>query len=319
MNNPMPDFPKVGIVGAGHVGATTAFLLLLRDLADVALIDVVEGLPQGKALDMMQARPTLGFESRVDGGNSYSLLAGADVVVITAGLPRKPGMTRADLLEANAKIVSEVVSNVVSAAPDSLIVVVTNPLDVMAYLAWKAGGLDATRVIGMGGVLDASRFCYYISERLGLLPVNVNAMVLGSHGEKMVPLVSETEADGMPLVELAGEETARELAEKTRNGGAEVVSLLKTGSAFYAPAAAILRTVQAILADEKALLPASTLLDGEYGLTDLFLGVPARIGASGVEEIVELELDEGERAALTASAAEVREGIGQLRQMGVLS
>ncbi|RJQ54476.1 MAG: malate dehydrogenase [Actinobacteria bacterium] len=315
----MRGLPKVGIVGAGQVGATAALLLVVRDLADVTLIDVVEGLPQGKALDMMQSRAVLCFEPRVEGSNSYEALANSDVVVITAGLPRKPGMSRADLLSANAGIVSEVVAGISSSAPEAVIVVVTNPLDVMAYLAWRKSGYEPRRVLGMGGVLDSARFSYYVSERLGIEPVNVEALVVGSHGEKMLPLVSSTQADGMPLVQLTGDDVAAGLVERTRSGGAEVVSLLKTGSAYYAPAASIFRTVKAILTDEKSVLPTSTLLSGEYGLEDVFLGVPARIGRQGVEEIVKMELDDEELAALRESAGEVADGISQLRKMGALS
>lgn len=315
----MRSYPTVGIVGAGQVGATCAFLLLLRDVADIVLVDIVEGLPQGKALDMMQARPLLGFGSRIRGTNSYEELSGAQIVVITAGLPRKPGMSRGDLLSANARIVADVASRVSQAAPESKIVVVTNPLDVMAYLAWKVSGLDAPRVFGMGGVLDSARFSYYISERLAVDPSSVQSLVVGSHGEKMLPLVGETKVDGAGLEEAAGPDGAAELARRTRAGGAEVVSLLKTGSAFYAPAASIARMVMAVLTDEKAVLPTSTLLTGEYGQKDLFLGVPARLGASGVEAIVEVDLSPAELEAFSQAAAEVREGIAELQSIGVLS
>lgn len=315
----MRSYSKVGIVGAGQVGATCALLLLLRDLCDVVLVDVVEGLPQGKALDMMQARPILGFGARVAGTNSYEELAGAEIVVITAGLPRRPGMSRTDLLAANAKIVREVVQHVTTSAPAAKIIVVTNPLDVMVYLAWKVSGLDSARIFGMGGVLDAARMSYYVSERLGVEGSSVESAVVGSHGEKMLPLPSKTKVGGRPLVELVDDEAAAELAERTRTGGAEVVSLLRTGSAFYAPAASIARMAEAILRDEKSVLPASTLLSGQYGQTDIFLGVPVKLGAAGVEGVVEIELSDGERGAFNEAAREVAAGIAQLRESGLLS
>lgn len=315
----MQTYPKVGIVGAGQVGATCGFLLLLSDLAEVVLIDVVDGLPQGKALDMMQARPVLGFEARVTGSNSYEQLVGADIVVITAGLPRRPGMSRGDLLSTNAKIVRDVVLEVVAAVPDAKIIVVTNPLDVMVYLAWRVSGLDPARVLGMGGVLDAARMSYYVSQELGAAVAEIEPAVIGSHGEKMLPLPGKTRVAGRLLTEVVDDETAARLVERTRGGGAAVVSLLKTGSAFYAPAASIARMVRAILTDEKAVLPASTLLTGQYGQTDIFLGVPVRLGASGVEGIVDVELTPAETAAFRDAAAEVSEGIAQLREMGALS
>jgi malate dehydrogenase len=315
----MQSYPKVGIVGAGQVGATCAFLLLLRDLADVVLLDVVEGLPQGKALDMMQARPILGFGAQVMGTNSYDDLAGSGIVVITAGLPRKPGMSRSDLLAANAEIVREVATRVVTAAPAAKIVVVTNPLDVMVYLAWKVTGLDPARIFGMGGVLDAARMSYYVSERLGVKPGDVEPVVMGSHGDKMVPLPAKSKVSGRTLTDVIDETTATELAVRTRGGGAEVVALLKNGSAFYAPAASIARMVQAILTDEKAVLPASTLLSGQYGQTDIFLGVPVTLGAGGVEGVVHVDLSREELAAFNEAAAEVSAGIAQLREMGALS
>lgn len=315
----MRPYPKVGIVGAGQVGATCAFLLLLKELCDVVLVDVVEGLPQGKALDMMQARSILGFDTRITGANSYEALGAAEVVVITAGLPRKPGMSRSDLLSANAKIVKEVAPNVAKAAPEAKVIVVTNPLDVMVYLAWKVTGLDPARVFGMGGVLDAARMSYYVSERLGVVPQEVEPAVMGSHGDRMLPLPSKTKVSGRGLTELVDDETADELVRQTREGGAAVVALLGNGSAFYAPAASIARMVEAILTDEKAVLPASTLLTGQYGQTDIFLGVPATVGAGGIEGIVDVDLSPQEMAAFRDAAAEVSEGIGQLRELGVLS
>jgi len=315
----MQAYPKVGIVGAGQVGATCAFLLLLRDLADVVLLDVVEGLPQGKALDMMQARPILGFGAKISGTNSYRDLAGSEIVVITAGLPRKPGMSRTDLLAANAKIVRDVATQVIAQVPDAKIIMVTNPLDVMVYLAWKVTGLDPARIFGMGGVLDAARMSYYVSERLGVRPSEVEPAVMGSHGDKMVPLPAKSRVSGKALTEMVDEATAAELAAQTRSGGAEVVSLLKNGSAFYAPAASIARMVQAVLADEKAVLPASTLLSGQYGQTDIFLGVPVTLGASGIEGTVHVDLGPEETAAFGEAAAEVAEGIAQLREIGALS
>lgn len=315
----MQQYPKVGVVGAGQVGATCAFLLLLENLADVALVDVIDGLPQGKALDMMQARPILDFGPTVAGANSYDSLAGAEIVVITAGLPRRPGMSRTDLLATNAKIVREVVREAVRVAPGTKIIVVTNPLDVMVYLAWKVSGLDPARVFGMGGVLDSARFNHYISEYLDVEPASVRPMVVGSHGEKMLPLAVHTEVGGKRLSELVTPEVASELVERTRGGGAEVVSLLKTGSAFYAPAASITRMVKAVLSDEKAVLPVCTLLTGQYGLADIFLGVPARLGSAGVEAVIELDLSRDELNALSSAADEVSAGIGQLRGMGALS
>lgn len=298
---------KVTVVGAGNVGATAAQRIAERRLADVVLVDVVEGLPQGKALDMAQSSPVLGFDAAVTGTNDFGMCEGSEVVVVTAGLARKPGMSRDDLLSRNAEIVGAIADEVKARAPQSALIVVTNPLDVMTTLAWKRTGFDVRRVMGMAGALDTARFRAFIAMELGVSVKDVQAMVLGGHGDSMVPLPRYCAVAGIRLEDLLPAGRIDALIERTRNGGAEIVSLLKTGSAYYAPSAAAAEMVEAILLDERRVLPVAAYLDGQYGIEGVFVGVPAKIGAAGVEEVFELELTADELASLRASAAHVRE------------
>jgi malate dehydrogenase len=305
--------PKVTVVGAGQVGATTAFLLLNKGIADVVMIDVAEGLPQGKALDMMHSRSVERFAPMVSGTNDYADTAGSDVVVVTAGLPRKPGMTRDDLLAANGTIVRSVVSAVVEASPDAIVICVTNPLDVMTYLGWKVSGLPSGRIFGMGGVLDSARFAYAIAEETGAAIDTIEALAVGAHGDAMVPLPRHSTVGGTPITELLAPERVDALVKRTVFGGAEVVALLKTGSAFYAPAASVSAMVEAVLGDTGAVLPSCVHLDGEYGISDIYMSVPASIGRDGVRGVARLDLDDAELAAIRASAATVAEAVAALR------
>ncbi|MBI2884568.1 MAG: malate dehydrogenase [Candidatus Omnitrophica bacterium] len=301
--------PLVSVVGAGQVGATTAHLLMLKGLADVVLIDVVEGLARGKALDLLQAAATEGLPSQVTGTSDYAALEGSQVVVITAGLARKPGMSRDDLLMANAGIVGPVAEQVARHAPNAVLIVVTNPLDVMTALAWKRTGFPRQRVLGMAGVLDSGRLRTFIAERLRVPPVDIEAMVLGSHGDLMVSVKSSIAVEGRPLsARLSADEIDRLIA-RTRDGGAEIVALLKTSSAYYAPASGIVRMVQAILKDERRVLPASVWLEGEYGLKDVCIGVPVELAASGWTRVIVQPLAPDEQQALSRAAGQVREGI----------
>jgi malate dehydrogenase len=308
--------PKVTIVGAGQVGATAAFALAERNVADVTLIDVAEGLPQGKALDMMHARSVLHFGPRVAGTNDYADTAGSDVVVITAGVPRKPGMTRDELLAINSKIVGEVVGRAVAASPDAVLVCVTNPLDVMTDLAWKRSGLPSERVMGMGGVLDSARFAYFIAEATGAPISEVVALVVGAHGDAMVPLPRLSTVEGRPLTDAVSAGQVDEIVRRTVLGGAEVISLLKTGSAFYAPGVSVAAMVGAILADESAVLPACVRLEGQYGITGVHMTVPAVLGTRGVMDVPVLDLEPSELAALQASAAQIAGQIAALEALG---
>lgn len=305
-------FPEVTIVGAGQVGASAAYMLLAKGLANVTMIDVAEGLPQGKALDMMHARSIEHFGPRIKGTNDYAMTAGSDLVVITAGLPRKPGMTRDDLLAANSSIVRSVVEQVVAASPDALIMVVTNPLDVMVYLAWQVSGLDSSRVFGMGGVLDSARFEHAIADHLGVEVASVKALACGSHGDAMVPLPSQASVDGVPLAQMLSADEVDRIVQRTVFGGAEVVGLLKTGSAFYAPAASIVRTVEAIFSDTPVVLPSCVRLSGQYGVSDVYMSVPAVIDREGVKEIIELDVTADEARALKASADTIVETLVSL-------
>ena len=311
----MPQ-PKVTIVGAGQVGATAALLLALKGLADVVLVDVAEGLPQGKALDMMHARSVERFDATVTGTNDYAETAGSDVVVVTAGLPRKPGMSRDDLLAANAAIVRAVIPAAVDASPDAVFICVTNPLDIMVDLAWKISGLPAQRIFGMGGVLDSARFTYAIAEATGAPLEAIDALAIGAHGDAMVPMPRLSTVSGRPLTEVVSAEECEALVARTVNGGAEVVALLKTGSAFYAPAASVVEMVEAVLTDSGRVLPACARLEGEYGVTGVHMSVPARLGAAGVVEVVEMPLTDEELAALRASAATIADGIAELEKTG---
>jgi len=309
--------PKVTIVGAGQVGATAAFVLATRGVADVTLIDVADGLPQGKALDMMHSRSVLRFAPRVGGTNDYADTAGSDVVVITAGVPRRPGMTRDELLSINAGIVGSVISQAVAVSPDAVYICVTNPLDVMTDLAWKLSGLPAARVFGMGGVLDSARFAYFIAEATGASISEVEALVVGAHGDAMVPMPRLSTVAGRPLTDLLPAEEVAEVVRRTVFGGAEVVSLLKTGSAFYAPGASVASMVEAVLSDSGAVLPSCVRLEGEYGISGVHMSVPAVLGREGVRAVPELPLEPAELAALQASAAAVAEQISALESARV--
>lgn len=297
---------RITIVGSGFVGQTTAMRLLERGLGEVVLIDIIEGLPQGLALDLGQSSPIVGFEPTVIGTNDYAATAGSDIVVITAGFPRQPGMSRMDLLGKNAGIVRSVVEQVVPGSPQAVIIVVTNPLDEMTYLAAETSGFPKGRVMGMAGVLDSARLRYFIAEELGVSPLEIEAMTLGSHGESMVPLPRHATVKGRPLTELVDEATLERLYQRTRDAGAEIVSLLKKGSAYYAPSAAIAWMVEAIVRNTEELMPVCAWTTGQYGIHDVYVGVPARLSRSGVAEIVELELSADELAALRAAAEGIR-------------
>ncbi|MEW6276014.1 MAG: malate dehydrogenase [Bacillota bacterium] len=297
---------KITIVGAGNVGATCAHWAAAKELADIVLIDVVEGIPQGKALDLMEAAPIEGFDAIITGTNDYADTAGSAVVVITAGIARKPGMSRDDLLATNSKIVKSVTEQVVKNSPDAFIIVVTNPLDVMTYVAFKASGFPPNRVFGMSGILDSARFRTFVALELGVSFEDVTTFVLGGHGDDMVPLVRYTYAGGIPIEKLIPRERIDALVERTRKGGAEIVNYLKTGSAFYAPGASVVQMIEAILKDKKRILPVAAYLQGEYGEKDIYLGVPAIIGGNGVEKIIEIDLTPEERAALDKSIQSVR-------------
>jgi malate dehydrogenase len=297
---------RVTVVGSGFVGQTTAMRLVERGLAEVVLIDIVEGLPQGLALDMKEAAPVVGFEPRITGTNDYADTAGSDAVVITAGFPRQPGMSRMDLLGKNAGIVRGVVEQIVPGSPDAIVIVVTNPLDEMTYLAADVSGFPRERVMGMAGVLDSARLRYFIAEELSASPVSVEAMTLGSHGESMVPLPRHATVDGKRLTELVDEPTLERLYQRTRDGGAEIVALLKKGSAYYAPSASITRMVEAIGTDSGDVLPVCAWTTGQYGISDVYVGVPARLSNVGVAEIVELDLNDDELEALRAAAEGIR-------------
>jgi malate dehydrogenase len=298
---------KVTVVGAGKYGSTTVQRIAERGICDeVVMTDIIEGLPQGLALDLMQSRPLEGFETRVVGTNGYEETAGSDVAVITAGVPRKPGMSRMDLLEVNAKIVGEVTRNLAERSPDAVLVVVSNPLDEMTALAAEVSGFPRERVMGQAGMLDTARFKHFLAEELGTSPSRVEAMTLGSHGDTMVPVPSMVEVDGKPLAELADRDTVERLVQRTRDGGAEVVALLKTGSAYYAPSSAATAMVAAVLADSGQVMPVCAWVTGEYGIDGVYLGVPARLGRRGVEEVVELPLTDAELTNLRDAAEAVR-------------
>jgi len=303
---------KVAVIGAGNVGASAALFIAERGLADVILIDIVEGMPQGKALDMQQAAPLWHQGVRLEGANDLAAVKGADVVVMTAGFPRKPGMSRTDLLKANADIVRPAAEAVKLHAPNATVIVVTNPLDVMAHLFWKITGFPRHRVMGMAGILDSARLRAFIAMELGVSGSDVQAMVLGGHGDSMVPLPRYTTVGGITVTELIPPDRLAQIAQRTRDGGAEIVKLLKTGSAYYAPAMSAVEMVEAILTDQKRLVPCSVLLQGEYGMKDLFIGVPVMLGARGVEKILELELAAAELAALQKSGADVAAMIAEL-------
>ena len=298
-------------MGAGNVGATAAQEIARRDYADVVLVDIKEGLPQGKALDLNEAAPVLGYEPTITGSNEYDETAGSSVVVITAGLPRKPGMSRDDLVTTNEAIVGSVTREAVERSPDATLIVVSNPLDAMCHVARNVSGLPRERVFGMAGILDTARFRTFIAWETGASAKDVTAMVLGGHGDQMVPVVSATSVGGIPLTKLVSSERIEAMVERTRKGGGECVGLLGT-SAWYAPGAAAAQMVDAVMLDQKRVLPCTALLQGEYGIDDLYMGVPVKLGAGGVEEIVELDLTDDERSALAESAAAVREVVAVL-------
>ena len=303
---------KVTVVGAGNVGATTAQRIAEAGLADVVLIDIVEGLPQGKALDLAEAAPVVGHDSAILGTNDYADTAGSDIVVVTSGLARQPGMSRDDLLAKNAGIVRSVVQAAAAQSPDAILVIVTNPLDAMCHVALEASGFPRERVLGMAGVLDSARFRSFIAAELGVSVEDTHAFVLGGHGDTMVPLPRYSTVAGIPITELMSAERVQALCDRTANGGAEVVALLKTGSAYYAPAASTFEMVDAILGDRKRVLPCAVLLKGEFRTTDLFVGVPAILGEHGLERVLEIELRPDEQAAFDHSAAAVRELVDKL-------
>jgi malate dehydrogenase len=298
---------KVSIVGAGNVGATAAHWIASKELADVVLIDVVEGIPQGKALDLLEAMPIEKRDVHVTGANDYAATAHSDIVVITAGIPRKPGMSRDDLLHTNYKIMSDVVAKVVAQSPEAILIIVSNPLDAMAQAAFKQSGFNRERVIGMAGILDSARFRTFIAEELNVSVENVTAFVLGGHGDTMVPLPRYSTVAGIPITELIPKDRLDAIVQRTRDGGAEIVKHLKTGSAYYAPSAAAVEMVEAILKDKKKIVPCAVYLQGEYGIEGYFIGVPCKLGAAGLEQIVEIKLTAEEDAALKKSAEAVKE------------
>ncbi len=303
---------KVTVIGAGNVGATTAQRIAEAGLADVVLIDIVEGLPQGKGLDLAEAGPVVGHDAQVIGTNDYADTAGSDIVVVTSGLARQPGMSRDDLMAKNAGIVRSVVEQAVRHSPDAILIIVTNPLDAMCHVVMQASGFPRERVIGMAGVLDSARFRTFIAMELGVSVEDTHAFVLGGHGDTMVPLPRYSTVAGIPITELLPEERVKALVDRTANGGAEIVALLKTGSAFYAPAASTFEMVEAILHDRKRVLPCAVHLEGEYGVDGLFVGVPVVLGAGGMERIIEIKLSADEQAAFERSAGAVRELVAKL-------
>jgi malate dehydrogenase len=303
---------KVTVVGAGNVGATTAHRLADKELCDVVLVDIIEGMPQGKALDLAESGPVEGYDVKLIGTNGYRETANSDIVVITSGIARKPGMSRDDLLNTNAGIVGSVTEEVVKHSPHCIIIVVSNPLDAMSQVAFKKSGFPKQRVIGMAGVLDSARMRTFLAEALDVSVENVTAFVLGGHGDTMVPLPRYSTCAGIPITELLPKEVVDQIVTRTANGGAEIVSLLKTGSAYYAPSAATVEMVEAILKDKKKILPCAAYLEGEYGINGLFVGVPVKLGANGIEEIIQINLTTEERAALQKSAGAVQELINVL-------
>jgi len=305
---------KITIVGAGNVGSTTAQLIAEKGLADVVLVDIVEGIPQGKALDIQEACPIWNSPVRVKGTNDYRDTEGSDIVVITAGLARKPGMSRDDLLQANAEIVKGISERIAETSPNAIIIMVTNPMDAMAYLAYKKTGFPHRRVIGMGGVLDSTRMRSFIAMQLDIHPRNIQTIVLGGHGDQMVPIPRLTMIDGKCITDVLPVDKVNSIVERTRNGGAEIVSLLRTGSAYYAPAASVVEMIEALMGKKDALLPCSVYLDGEYGIKGVYLGVPVRLSSEGVREIVEVELTDDERVMLEGSAQAVR---GLIEKLGI--
>ena len=305
---------KVTVVGAGNVGANCALNIAYKELADVVLVDIVEGVPQGKGLDMLQMGPIEGYDVRITGTNDYEPTKDSDVVIITAGFPRKPGMSRDDLLMANYEIVKTAAENAAKHSPNAILILVTNPLDAMCWTAFKVTGFPRERVIGMAGVLDTARYRTFLAEALGVSIENIQALVLGGHGDTMVPLVRLTSVGGIPLTEVLDKATIDAIVDRTRNGGAEIVKYLKTGSAYYAPSAAAVEMAESILKDKKKVLPCAAYLEGEYGINGLFVGVPVKLGAKGIEKIYEVALLDDEKAALARSASAVQELVDVLKQ-----
>ncbi len=306
---------KVSVIGAGHVGATCTYYIAEKNIADIVMVDVVDGLPQAKGMDFAHAAPLRRYGVQIHGTNDFAAIADSDVVVITAGIPRKPGMDRMDLLRVNANIVGSVAEHVARYAPNSTVIVVSNPLDIMCTVTLEATGFALKRVMGMAGILDSTRFRYFVAEKLNVALTDVHAMVLGGHGDTMVPMPRFTTVCGIPITQLMSAEDVKALSDRTRNGGAEIVKYLKTGSAFYAPAASIAEMVAAVVTDEKRIAPVAAYLRGEYGHEGAFLGVPALVGKNGVERIIELDLTDEERAMMDHSAAAVKAGIASLREV----
>ena len=303
---------KITVVGAGFVGATCARRIIEKDLADVVLIDIIEGLPQGRALDLMESAPIEGYSSQILGTNEYKDTKNSDIVIVTAGIARKPGMSRDDLLQTNAKIIKDVITKIVKESPNAILIMVTNPLDVMSYYAYKISGFESKRVIGMAGVLDSARYRFFIAEALGVTPSLVNAFVLGGHGDSMVPLPRCSTVNGIPITQLLSKKKIDEINIRTKNGGAEIVGLLKTGSAYYAPSASVVEMVKSIILNEHKILPCCVLLNGEYGLNDVYCGVTTKLSNKGVEEIIEIDLTKDEIDSLKNSSNAVKMNIKKL-------
>jgi malate dehydrogenase len=304
---------KISIIGAGFVGATAAHWAAAKELGDIVLVDILEGIPQGKALDLFESAPIEGFDSNVIGTNTYEATKGSDIVIITSGVPRKPGMSREDLLDINRKIIESVVAEVTAKSPNAILIMVTNPLDTMTYLALKKSGLPRERVMGMAGVLDTARYRAFIAMELGVSVEDIQALLLGGHGDEMVPLPRYTTVSGIPLSQLLPKEKIDKLVDRARKGGGEIVNLLKTGSAFYAPSAGAIQMAEAILKDKKRILPCCVYLNGEYGLKDICFGVPVKLGEKGVESIIELDLTEEEKGLVAKSAESVKKSIEELK------
>jgi malate dehydrogenase len=312
---------KITVVGAGNVGATLAQRLAELELGDIVLVDIpqTEGMPAGKALDILEAGPVYGYDSRVTGTTEYGPTAGSDIVVITAGIPRRPGMSRDDLLNTNAGIVKSVSEQVAKTSPDAILIIVSNPLDAMAHVALRVTGFPKQRVIGMAGVLDSARFATFLAEAMQVSVEDIQPMVLGGHGDTMVPVTRYTTCAGVPVTEILKKEQLEAIVQRTRDGGAEIVKLLKTGSAYYAPSASVAAMVESILKDKKRILPCAVYLEGEYGFKGIFLGAPVKLGAKGIEQVIQIRLDEGEKAALAKSAAAVEELVAVLKKSGIVA
>ena len=306
---------KISIIGAGMTGSTTAHWLAEREIADLVLVDIIEGMPQGKALDLQEALPVVGKDVSVVGSNDYSATKGSDIVILTAGVARKPGMSREDLLTINAKIVSDAMTNALKHSPEALFIVLTNPLDTMAYLAMKTGKLPRERIVGQAGILDSARMRAFVAMETGVSVENINCYVLGGHGDEMVPLTRHSNIAGIPLREFLPADKLEAIVNRTRKGGGEIVNLLKTGSAYYAPAVAVTQMAEAILKDKHLVIPASAYMQGEYGLKDIFFGAPVQLGRNGLEKILEYQLDAEEKAALEKSAAAVKDSIGVMKNL----